>query len=186
MNGMRLAVTAMALLGVLLAPAPVRAQLPPAPEAIDRLGFLVGEWEGTGWMEYAPGQRAGFRGTERVERRMGGRLVVVEGDFTAWMGPERGDVPVHQALGIFSYDPRRDGIVFRTYTAHWPGGDAHGVQVEENRLVWGYEDPRFGTVRFTITVTPGGEWHEVGHASRDGGATWHPFMEMSLRRAAAP
>jgi hypothetical protein len=33
MNGMRLAVTAMALLGVLLAPAPVRAQLPPAPLA---------------------------------------------------------------------------------------------------------------------------------------------------------
>jgi hypothetical protein len=117
---------------------------------------------------------------------MGGRLVVGEGDFTAWRGPELGDVPVHQALGIFSYDPQRDRIVFRTYTAHWPGGDAHGVQVEENRLVWGYEDPRFGTVRFTITVTPGGEWHEVGQASRDGGATWHPFMEMSLRRTAAP
>jgi hypothetical protein len=157
--------------------------LAPVAEELDRLEWLVGEWEGTGWMEYTPGQRAEFRGTERVERRMGGRLVVVEGRFTAWMGPEAGEVPVHEAVGIFEFDPRAGQFRFRTYTGFGPeAGGLHAAEVSDGRVVWGYEDPRHGTVRYTITRTDGDEWVEVGDASRDGGGTWHRFFEMRLRR----
>lgn len=167
---------------LLLLSAPAAAQLPLAPAELERLAFLEGEWEGEGWMEYAPGQRGEFRGTERVERRMGGRLVVVEGAFTARMGPDQDVVPVHHALGVFSYDAAADRFVFRAYTAQGANGEAHDAEVGVNEVVWGYEDPRFGTVRYTISLTPQGEWHEVGHASRDGGATWHRFFEMTLQR----
>lgn len=157
--------------------------LPAVPAELERLDWLVGEWEGTGWMEYAPGQRAAFRGTERVERRMGGRLIVVEGTFLADMGPEVGEAPVHHAVGIFEYDPRADRFRFRTYTALGPHTwGLRDAEVMDGRVVWGYEDPQWGTVRYTLTHTDADEWHEEGHASADGGATWHRFFEMRLAR----
>lgn len=165
---------------------PAGAQLPPVPEEMGRLDFLVGDWEGEGWMEVAPGQRAGFTGTERVEHRMGGRVVVVEGAFTVRMGPERGEVPVHQALGVFSWDPEADGFTFRTWTARGGHGEAHPAEITDGRIVWGYEDPRMGTVRYTITLTPDGAWHEIGEASSDDGVSWHQFFEMTLARTGMP
>jgi hypothetical protein len=158
------------------------AQLPPVPSAMERLDFLLGDWEGAGWMEYAPGQRGEFRGTERVERRMGGRVVVIEGSFTAWMGPDLGDRPVHQALGIVSWDAAAQRFAFRTYTAAGSGGDAKNVEVDGDGMVWGYDDPNFGEVRFTIALTPDGRWHEVGHVSQDGGADWRQVLELTLVR----
>lgn len=164
-------------------PRAAEAQLPPVPEAIEELDFLVGEWEGDGWIEGAPGQRATFRGTEKVERRMGGRLVVVEGDFIAVVGPDGREAPVHQALGIFSYDRERDALRFRTYLARGTGGvhDVERFEPDERRLRWGYEDPRMGTVRYTIEITPEGEWHEIGEARR-GDEAWQRFFEMTLTR----
>lgn len=155
--------------------------LPPAPAEMEAVAWLAGDWEGSGWIEYSPGQRAEFTGRERVEARMGGRLVVLEGEFTAWMGPQAGDVPVHQALGVISYDERGDRYQFRTYTARGGHGDARPMEVGDGRLVWGYDDPTMGSVRYTMTRTETGAWHEVGHASRDDGETWHHFFEMTLQ-----
>lgn len=160
---------------------PAVCQLPPVPAAMDRLDFLVGEWEGSGWMEWGPGQRAEFSGSEVVERRMGGRLVVVEGSFTAVLGPPGTEpTPVHQAFGVFSRGPADEGLVFRTYTARGGNGEAHEVEVGDERIEWGYEGPR-GLNRYTITLTESGAWHEVGHVSTDGGATWEQFFEMTLQ-----
>lgn len=170
------------LVGVLVG-APAAGQgLPEVPAELDRLDWLVGEWEGSGWVEFVPGQRGAFRGSERVERRMGGRLVVVEGSFVADL-PGAGEVPVHEAFGIFRYDPSSEGFTFRTYTAAEPGtGGLHDADVDDGEVVWGYEDPRLGTVRYTLTRTEADEWLEVGDATRDGGATWHRFFEMRLAR----
>lgn len=166
------------------APSPASAQgLPAVPSEMEAVSWLEGEWAGSGWFESAPGQRAEFEGTERVESRMGGRVLVVEGQFTARRAPEVGDVPVHQALGVMSYDPRGEEFLFRTYTARGGNGEAHTAEVTEGRIVWGYDDPRLGRVRYTITRTEDGAWHEVGHASRDGGGSWDQFFEMRLERA---
>lgn len=170
-----------------VAVAPGAAQgLPPIPAAIEPLDWLVGEWEGSGWTTLGPVGRSEFKGTEVVERRMGGRLIVVEGEFTAWMGPELGDRPVHQALGIFGYDPVGDRLTFRTYTASGAGGEARAEVRENGGVVWGYEDAQTGKVRYTITRTPADEWHEIGEQSSDG-VSWTRFLEMTFtRRAVTP
>lgn len=161
---------------------PVVAQaLPAVAPEMAALDWLEGAWSGEGWIEQAPGQRGEFRGTEVVEKRMGGRVVVVEGSFTAYMGPELGHVPVHQALGVLSWDASSGAHLFRTYTARGGTGEGNEAEVTDGRIVWGYDDPRMGTVRYTITRTPEGHWREVGHATRDG-ETWHQFFEMELRR----
>lgn len=172
-----------AAVGLAVCAGPVVGQgLPPAPEEMEAVAWLAGEWSGSGWIEARPGQRAEFEGSERVERRMGGRLLVVEGEFTAWMGPEAGDVPVHQALGVMSYDPEGDRYLFRTYTARGGQGEANPAEVADGRMVWGYDDPAMGRVRYTITRTAEGAWREIGEASRDGGESWHQFFEMELER----
>lgn len=155
--------------------------LPPVPAQIDALAWMVGEWEGEGWTTEGPGERNEFRGTEVVERRMGGRLVVVEGAFSAWMGPDMGHRPVHQALGIFSYDRAAGRLAFRTYTAAGAGGEASAEVREDGALVWGFGDPGAGQVRYTLTRTPADEWHEIGERTTDG-ERWTRFFEMTLRR----
>lgn len=174
------AVLATALAAVLAAAA-ARAQLPEPPSLapMERLSFLVGTWEGEGWMEHAPGRRATFTSREVVEPRLGGRVLVVEGMHEAPMPGAPEPVPVHHAMGVFSHD-EGDGYHFRTWLANGHGGD-FGARLEgEGVLVWGYDDPRRGTVRYTITVADG-TWREVGDARRDGGE-WHRFFEMTLAR----
>ena len=154
--------------------------LPPVAGEMGAAGWLVGEWEGAGWIEDG-GRRAEFRSREVVEPRMGGRVLVVEGHHTAEI-PGMGEVPVHQALGVLSWDGRAGKWVFRTYTARGGQGEANEAEVADGRMVWGYDDPRMGRVRYTITRTEAGEWREVGDASSDGGATWRRFFEMVLTR----
>lgn len=163
------------------APGAAAQVLPPVPPRIEMLEWMVGEWEGGGWTTLGPSGRSEFKGTEWVERRMGGRLIVVEGAFTAWMGPELGDRPVHQALGVFSFDPAGERLTFRTYTASGEGGDARAEVREDGAVVWGFEHARTGKVRYTITRTAAGEWHETGERSSDG-VTWTRFLEMTLTR----
>lgn len=167
---------------VLLAAAATTAALaqppePPSLEPMQRLGFLVGTWEGEGWFEFEPGRRATFASREVVEARLGGRVLVVEGLHRAPMPGRPEPVPVHHALGVFSHD-EEEGYRFHTWLANGHGGE-HAARLEDGALIWGYDDPRRGTVRYTITLSEAGEWVEVGDASRDG-ETWHRFFEMRL------
>lgn len=170
---------------LVVTPAAAAAQIlpDPAPE-LAHLHWLVGDWEGSGWMQGPDGRRSEFEGTERVEPRMDGRVIVVEGAFTADLGPNMGRVPVHQALGVFSHQ-RGKGVRFSTWTARGGAGEAHAAEVSEGRIVWGYDDPRQGRVRYTITHTSDGEWLEIGETLRDG-APPEQFFEMRLRRLSVP
>ncbi|HSH44336.1 MAG TPA: hypothetical protein VK966_00635 [Longimicrobiales bacterium] len=154
---------------------PADGFLPPVPAEMEAVSWLEGEWEGEGWMERG-GRRMEFQGGEKVERRMGGRLLVVEGDFAIEAGDRR--IPVHQALGIISWAPDA-GYTFRTYTARGGGGEAHGAAVSDGRVVWGFESPDGSRIRYTITRTAEGLWLEEGHVSS--GGDWRQFFEMTLR-----
>lgn len=107
---------------------------------------------------------------------------MVEGEFSTWMGPEMGNVLVHQALGIFSWNAAEGRYMFRTYTARGGSGEDHGAEVGDGTIVWGYTDPVLGEVRYTITRTEDGRWREVGDAPTDGGESRRRFFEMTLER----
>ena len=162
-----------------LAPAAV-AQMPEPPSLapMQALDFLVGTWEGEGWMEYAPGKKATFTSREVVEPRLGGRVLVVEGLHESPMPGAPEPVAVHHALGVLSHK-EGEGYGFDTWLANGRGGD-FSARLEDGALIWGYDDPRRGEVRYTITVADG-QWVEVGDARRDGEA-WHRFFEMKLKK----
>lgn len=144
---------------------------------MEKLSFLVGEWEGESWWEMVPGQRAKNLGTETVESRLGGLLLVVEGKHT---DPENGKV-VHHAVGLLSWDEKAGRYRFQTHLADGRSAEASG-RFEDGAFVWGPPAPPGIEIRYTIRETDDGRWHEVGEMSQDGGESWRKIFEMTLQR----
>jgi hypothetical protein len=48
-------------------------------------------------------------------------------------------------------------------------------------VVWAFDVPGAGRIRYTIRLDEQGRWHEVGDRSVDG-QQWHRFFEMRLSR----
>jgi hypothetical protein len=157
---------------------------PPAPaaqrDAMKKLDFLVGRWKGAGWMEFAPGQRRTFQGTEVVSRKLDGLLLTIEGLHRGQVGDKEEAVVVHSAFTLVSYDDKARRYRFQAFTGRGQYEDAE-ARVSERQLVWGMKVPGFGDVRYTIKLDDKGRWIEVGEVSRDG-KTWRRFFEMTLQR----
>ncbi len=174
------------LLALLLFVSAAHAQRPPTPErvaqqeAMGKLLFLVGDWEGEGWYDYN-GQRAPFTGTERVEARLDSLLLLVEGRHFASIPNRPEPMLIHHAFGMFAYDADAGHYTFDTHLATGRGG-TYEAHMEGDALVWTMENSQMGHVRYVIRLDDEGRWHETGHRSADGD-TWTQFFEMTLRRA---
>jgi hypothetical protein len=165
-----------------LSPALSPAQPPAADQrdAIKKLGFLVGEWKGEGWMEFAPGQRRTFKGTEVGQSKLDGLLLTIEGLHRGQVGGKGEEVVVHNAFVVVSYDDKARRYRFQAFTARGNYEDAE-AGVTDGQLVWGMKVPQLGNVRYTIKLDDKGRWFEIGEASQDG-KSWRKFFEMTLER----
>ncbi|HEX2079089.1 MAG TPA: hypothetical protein VHG08_15300 [Longimicrobium sp.] len=171
-------------LTLLLAAVPAAAQAPAAAssgaaEQMRRLAFLHGTWRGEGVTMMGPGQQERASVLETAQPKLDGTVLLVEG--LGWQGTEgAADYHVvHQALGVMSYDARRGGWAMRAYRGGgWVDAD---VTVGDGELVWAFDQPGAGRIRYTIRLDEQGRWHEVGDMSPDG-QRWHRFFEMRLTR----
>lgn len=144
--------------------------------AMKPLEPLVGEWTGTGWSMNQTGQRTEFELTEKVDRRVSGTALLIEGHGHAKGQP---GVTTHDGLSVLYYDEK---------TAHyrWNGHEASSgtvdvdVKLIDGGFEWALGAPRNSIVRFQIRFDAK-EWNEVGEASADG-RTWNRFMEMKLTK----
>ena len=172
-------IAAILLLSVL--PLAAAAQTPPSPQAAEmkRLDFLVGRWQGEGWIVLGRGERYAFRQAENVQRKVDGAVLLIEG-LGKSKDPVNAGAVVHNAFAVVSYDKR--ARAFRWYAIR-ANGDPVDTQlkVSENMLAWGMPHPSGGEIRFTIRLNEKGQWFEVGEFSRDG-ETWQKFFEMTLTR----
>lgn len=147
-------------------------------EAMDRLSFLAGSWKGTGSIQFGPNRRETAQISETGTLKLNKSVFLIEGRGTATAGGR--EIVVHSALGIISYDAAAKKYRMRTYRA---GGEQldPDIEVSDGKIVWSFESPRGGTIRFTLTVKDG-VWTEIGEASRDKGKTWYRFFEMKLKK----
>src|SRR6476620_4024564 len=136
--------------------------------AMKKLDKLVGQWEGSGWIQQGP-KRETLAGTENVQSKVQGLAILIEGKFA---NPE-GKV-IHETLAAMSYDAKIGNYRMKTYLASGLGGEHDFKAVGEN-FEWGFETGGM-TIRYTITPT-GLKWLEIGAFSRDGKA-WTKFFEM--------
>lgn len=146
------------------------------------LASMTGTWEGEGSMVMGPGSRSAFVQQEWIRPTLGGRALFIEG-----LGRAADDTSrvVHRAVALLVPGDTPGRYTMHAFRDAGAAGvlsvqaDAHEA---DGKLVWGYDDPRAGRVRYTIWLDAQGQWRETGEASRDGGATWFPFLDMTLRR----
>lgn len=156
---------------------------PDAVQPAQALAFLLGEWEGTGWMLSPDGRRGEFSVRERVTPRASGYGVSLEGHGSVFVGPDQQERTVHDAFALIWAEPD-GGFGMRTVVMQ-----GHTLQVEPeitgNRLVWGFDAGPMGETRYT-TVVEDGVWTATGERRLPGEADWSQFLEMTLTRMAAP
>jgi hypothetical protein len=183
---MRLMLVPAVLLSLAIGASTVAAQATHAAAASDSsspLGVfaqLTGEWEGDAWMLRGPGARHEARQWERVEVHAGGTVIAVKGVGTETTAAGEEQV-VHDAYAIIHLD--RDGRTPRM-RAFVAGGYWLDVEltVHPEGYDWAMTDPRAGRIRYEMRIDEAGRWVERGYMSRDDGATWNQFMEMTLTR----
>lgn len=174
---------AILLVALSLALHPAPQILGPDPAALAemaKLNFLVGNWEGEGWMDM--GTRNAFRSSEIIERKLGGMLLLIEGKHFARMSGQQTDTVVHHALAIISWDPQAKLYRFRSNLANGRSGDYTGI-FNDGAFIWHMTQPQ-GQMRYTIRLNDEGQWFEIGERSTDG-ATWTKFFEMTLTKSGA-
>jgi hypothetical protein len=156
-------------------------QPPPAQvEAMKKLNFLVGEWKGEGWTEFAPGQRRTSPIVESVQPKLGGVVLLVEGLGKKKVPGKQEEVVVHSAVGILSYDDRAKTYRLRSYIANGQSTDALAKFVDEG-FQWSFQAGPNLSFRYTVKLTDKGEWFEIGEMSQDG-TNWRKFHEMTLQK----
>jgi hypothetical protein len=163
-------------------PASAQPAGPPAASLNEmaKLKFLVGSWKGTGWMEFAPGQKQPFNSSEQVDLKLDGLLVLIEGIHHVVLPAEKRELKVHHALATITYDAARKDYAVRASKATGESVDARG-RFKDGAFIWGFQDPRLGHLRFTIRLADG-KWQEVGERSADG-KTWTKYLEMNLAKS---
>ncbi len=159
---------------------PATAQLKSARAAVDQVAFLVGQWKGSGWVAEGPGKRSEFQQTERVQKWANGTALIIQGEGSVPDSATGEMKVVFQAAAFLAYDTRTS-----TFSMLNAGGTGQTLlntpEVSRNRLVWGYEAGG-NQIRYVITLTADGRWHEIGEMTRDGGKRWDQFFFMELER----
>lgn len=144
---------------------------------VDQLAWMIGEWEGPASYQRGP-ETLRVRQTERVEIQSGGMTIAVRGRGF-FQNPDGSETVQFEAFAVLFRN--RDGSLgFRAFSMEGQYIDPT-LELTPQGLIWSFDDPRIGKIRYTVTHTLADEWHEIGEWSRDG-STWTQFMEMTLKR----
>lgn len=143
-------------------------------ESMNKLYFMIGTWEGTGWYQMGQDERDVFNIHETITEKLDGLLLLIEGH-----GTSNGQT-VHKALAVISWDPDKKQYNFESHTYDGRSAKATAT-LEANIFTWGFDVPGRGSIRYVINISDDDEWIEKGSYSPDG-ETWYPFMGMTLKR----
>lgn len=147
----------------------------PHREAMRRLGALLGDWEGDGWVA-SPAGRQAIRQYESVRYASGGTVLVIEGTARAKYGDAIGEV-VFDAFAVVSWSAD-GGFRVRSYLGNGLYAD-RPIAVGDDGFTWEQQTPS-GPIRYRLDWS-GGEWHEAGRMVRADGAEV-PTMEFTMHR----
>lgn len=142
--------------------------------AMQKLSFLAGRWSGPATVVAGPGRTLHLTQTEHVQYKLGGLVMLVEGNSTESSGKT-----VFSALATIAYDDVSHQYRFRAYN------DGHyldtKLSVTPDGFSWAFTAGPAHVVN-TMHLTSAGEWHEVTQTSFAGGPP-HDSVEMTLRHA---
>lgn len=153
-----------------------------SPDTVHRafmkeLAMLEGEWEGVATYRNRQGGVDTVYQHERVEFRLGGSILCVEGT-----GRDASGQVAFNAYGIIYYDLDEQG--YRMHAFKHDGQQtlaALTLYDDGTGFTWRFSPHGYGEIKYETSVVDG-IWKESGAMTRDGGTTWFPFFAMELRR----
>jgi hypothetical protein len=148
-------------------------------DAMQKLGFMVGQWSGDAWAMIGPGQRMDMRQVETIRYSVGGQVMLVEGVGRRLANGTPSDTVFH-ALATIEWRPQ-GGYVMRAYTSMGHYGE-FPLTVTEKGFDWEAPAPG-GVVRYTMRITDEGAWDERGEYTANGRS--FPAVQMLLRKVPA-
>ena len=158
-------------------------QLPGAvnKEKLQAFAGWVGEWQGEGSIQMGPGASKKSAVIEKIESRLDGTILVIEGTGTSLDPAMKPGTIVHHAFAVLSYDATSQEYKFKTYLFDGKSTEAWFKVLGDNKFTWGFDVPS-GKIRYNITIDPGKKtWNEVGEFSKDE-TQWMKFFEMNLTK----
>ena len=150
-----------------------------AQSAGNKLSFIAGEWQGTGWMMTRNGKEFSSV-TEKAECKQNCSIIVVTGLGTKTDSLTNEIITVHDAFGIITYDKKTGEHFMRAYK----NGEVTESEIEfiaEKIIRWSTHSPTGGAIRFTADFSEPGKWKERGEFSREG-TNWMRILEMELEK----
>lgn len=170
-------------LAATLTATPALAQQGPPPFDHSILAFfgkLVGEWSGTAWIIQGPEGRHDAVQRESVKWVAGKTALAIEGLGHEKM-PDGTMRVVHDAYATIFVNRETKTPWMRAFLATGQYQDVE-ITPRPNGYEWGMTVGPGIKVRYEMHFDAEGRWVEKGFMSRDAGATWVPFMEMTLSR----
>jgi hypothetical protein len=180
------AVVAAILVSAFALSAPQTQQRPPAeplPELKDSpAARFVGTWKGTA-THSMPGQAepSEVEMVETVQWKMGESALLIEGRGVMKDDATGEETVVHDAMAVIRFDPRTRKLMFHAFKVGEPANVAELEMLGNGDMRWSLQPAPQIMIRFTISITDD-TWTEIGEMSRDGGVTYHPFLQMNLER----
>lgn len=141
-------------------------------EAIKKLSFIEGKWEGKASVTTGPGQTMQLNQHENVELKLGGKILSVEGK-----GYNEGKLEFN-AFAIITFDEAKQEYEMLSWLASGQKTKAYVTVQDDKNWEWGFDVPQ-GKVRYFITLNEKGQWSEKGEFSPNG-KTWYPSFNMLL------
>ncbi len=154
--------------------------------AMARFDWLVGDWEGSGWVDRGSG-RSEFFSTERVRRAAGGAVITIEGVHYSKTGQTRGAV-VHDAFAVISFDPQSRGYRFGSHLSTGQSG-VFDMTASEREFAWRLpigDNGERGRVECSAKLDADGRWVETGRFCPPQGECRPPSFHMELTRRNKP
>ncbi len=161
--------------------AAAQAPAPPAPAvkaAMEKVSWLVGEWEGEGWRAGPDGAVKPFKVRETVTPKLGGLILLIEGRGSS-EGEDGATIEGHHAVGVFSYDAYARQYHFDAFVKE--GYQTRATpEIGENAFTWNHPAGPGVEMRYTAQLTENGAWLETGAYCR--GDDCRQTLEMRLTR----
>ena len=165
-----------ATIGMMVSPVNAQDFSDVVKEKISAFDFMVGTWEGEGWI-FSPQGKETSRVTENIQYGVGNTIIRMEGKGVKTL-EDGSELVVHDALGVLSYDVFRKEYKLNSFIARGLQTEANIEMKEDGKVVWWFDAGPSNTIRYTLQVKDG-EWNEIGEMSSDG-ETWRQFFEMNL------
>ena len=147
-------------------------------EALDRVGYLLGTWDGTGFQVLETG-RVDFRQVEQVDRYLAGQLMTVQGRSTALTRPHG---VIFRAYATLGFDPAASRYLWTPVTAEKAAPEPMPFEVTDDG--WAWEVPLGGPAKIRYEAHFSGrgkrQWDQTGYFTD--GTNQQEWFGMSLRR----